>query len=110
MRRANTSITKATYNQPGQVETYVKSDTHNWFGRSACLCRSTRSVEHGALASPTVVRTTSEGLAMHPRIKVCAYYKQVQATKTSKYFREARAWCGHLRRQAGKWRKKSGGP
>ena len=27
IRRANTSITKATYNQPCQVDTYVKSDT-----------------------------------------------------------------------------------
>lgn len=31
---------------------------------------------------------------MHPRLRCCAHYKQVQATKTSRYFREARAWCG----------------
>ena len=29
MRRANTSTTKATYSQPCQVETYVKSETHS---------------------------------------------------------------------------------
>jgi D-amino-acid dehydrogenase len=29
IRRAYTSITKATYCQPCHVETYVKSDTHN---------------------------------------------------------------------------------
>jgi hypothetical protein len=35
MRRAKTSITKATHNQPCQVETSVKSDTQSWLGRSA---------------------------------------------------------------------------
>jgi hypothetical protein len=29
MRRANTSITKATYTNPAQVATYVKSATHS---------------------------------------------------------------------------------
>ena len=35
MHRAYTSITTATYSQPCQVETYVKSETHNWLGRLA---------------------------------------------------------------------------
>lgn len=36
MRRANTSITNATYYQPCHVETYVKSDTHNWLWTIRC--------------------------------------------------------------------------
>ena len=36
----------------------MKSDTHNWLGRSALNCRLTRSSGQTALASPTVVRTT----------------------------------------------------
>ena len=48
-------MTKATYCQPCQVDTYVKSDTHNWSGRSALKCRLTRSSGHGAFASGTVV-------------------------------------------------------
>ena len=58
MRLAYTSITKATYSQPCQVETYVKSDTHSWLGRSALNCRLTRSSGHGAFMSRMVVRTT----------------------------------------------------
>ncbi len=34
-------MTKATYSQPCQVETYVKSETHSWFGRSTRNCRLT---------------------------------------------------------------------
>jgi hypothetical protein len=55
IRRANTSMTKATYSQPCQVDTYVKSMTHSWFGRWARNCRLIRSSGHGALASPMVV-------------------------------------------------------
>ena len=58
MRRAYTSITKAPYCQPCQVETYVKSDTHSWLGRSALNCRLTLSSGHGNALSGTVVRTT----------------------------------------------------
>ena len=58
MRRAYTSITKGTYCQPCQVETYVKSDTHNWLGRSALNWRLTLSSGHGNALSETVVRTT----------------------------------------------------
>jgi hypothetical protein len=36
----------------------VKSDTHNWFGRSALNCRLTRSSGHGAFVSGTVVCMT----------------------------------------------------
>ncbi len=57
MRRENTSTTKATYSQPCQVDTYVKSDTHSWLGRCALNWRLTRSSGHGALASLIVVRT-----------------------------------------------------
>ena len=59
MRRANTSTTKATYSQPCQVDTYVKSETHSWLGRCALNCRFTRSSGHGALASLTVVRSST---------------------------------------------------
>ena len=58
MRLAKTSMTKATYGQSCQVETYVKSETQSWFGRSALNCRLTLSSGHGALLSLTVVRTT----------------------------------------------------
>lgn len=70
MRRANTSMTKATYSQPCQLETHVKSETHNWFGRSARNCRLTRSRGHSALASPMVVRTTLPRIT--PRSPCCA--------------------------------------
>ena len=58
MRRAKTSTTKATYSQPCQVDTYVKSDTQSSLGRSALKTRLTWSNGHGALASGVVVRTT----------------------------------------------------
>ena len=38
---SNTSITKATYSQPGQVETWVKSDTQSWSGRCVLNYRLT---------------------------------------------------------------------
>ena len=58
MRLAKTSTTNATYCQPCQVETYVKSETHSWLGRSALNWRLTLSSGHGALWSLIVVRTT----------------------------------------------------
>src|SRR5579875_2961014 len=65
IRRAYTSITNATYTKPCHVETYVKSDTHSAFGRSAWNCRLTRSRGQGAALSLKVVRI---GL---PRITPC---------------------------------------
>jgi hypothetical protein len=65
IRRAKTSITKATYCHPCHVETYVKSDTHSWFGRSARNCRLTLSNGHGAFLSLIVVRTTLPRIAPH---------------------------------------------
>lgn len=55
-----------TYSQPRQVETYVKSLTHNWLGRSARNRRLTRSCGQGALASPTVVRTAHRTTRAQP--------------------------------------------
>ena len=58
MRRAYTSMTKATYSQPCQLDTYVKSETHSWLGRSARNCLFTRSSGQGALLSLIVVFAT----------------------------------------------------
>ena len=57
IRRENTSITNATYTNPRQVATYVKSATHNWFGCVAENCRCTRSADGVAVSSGRVVRT-----------------------------------------------------
>ena len=56
MRRAYTSTTKATYSQPCQVLTYVKSDTHSSLGRLALNSRLTWSSGHGTDVSGVVVR------------------------------------------------------
>jgi hypothetical protein len=39
MRRAQASVTKATYTNPDQVATLAKSLTHNAFGHGAWNCR-----------------------------------------------------------------------
>ena len=57
MRRANTSMTNAAQTKPDQVATYVKSDTHNAWGRGALNSRSTRSRGQAIEGSGTVVRT-----------------------------------------------------
>lgn len=54
----NTSMTNATNSQPCHVDTYVKSDTHNWLGRAALNCRLTLSNGHGAEVSGVMVRMT----------------------------------------------------
>jgi hypothetical protein len=58
IRLEKTSMTKATYSQPYQIDTYEKSETHSWFGRLALNCRLTLSRGHSALLSLIVVRTT----------------------------------------------------
>ena len=55
MRRANTSTTNAVYTKPRQVATYVKSETHNWFGWVAVKFRSTRSAGWGPAPACVVV-------------------------------------------------------
>src|SRR5690606_14163371 len=55
IRREYTSITNATYTKPRHVATYVRSETHNWFGRSAVKLRSTRSSGRAAAPSGIVV-------------------------------------------------------
>src|SRR5690606_7806331 len=54
IRREYTSITNATYTKPRHVATYVRSETHNWFGRSAVKLRSTTSSGRAA-APPGIV-------------------------------------------------------
>lgn len=49
------SITKATYTKPAQVWTYVKSTTHNAFGRLMRNPRFTLSSGHEAMGLLTVV-------------------------------------------------------
>ena len=56
IRRAKTSMTKATYTNPAQVVTYVISATHSALGRLAVNWRSTRSPGRSVASSPTVVR------------------------------------------------------
>ena len=51
IRLANTSTMKATYSQPCQVETQVKSDTQIWFGRSARL-HTNAAMRHGTALEP----------------------------------------------------------
>jgi hypothetical protein len=55
--RENTSMVNAVYTVPAQVETYVKSATHNRFGAPAVNWRFTRSGARAASGSGTVVRT-----------------------------------------------------
>ncbi len=55
MRRANTSITKATSTVPDQAGTSVKSLTQSWLGRSALNRRLTLSSGQGRAASGLVV-------------------------------------------------------
>jgi hypothetical protein len=54
--RLNTSITNAKNNTPSQQRRYVKSQTHNSFGRAAVKSRSTRSGRRVAAKSRRVVR------------------------------------------------------
>jgi hypothetical protein len=49
-------MTKATYTNPRQVATYVRSATHSWFGRVAVNWRVTRSGGRGVVVSGRVVR------------------------------------------------------
>ena len=49
VRRACTSMTKATHSQPCQVETLVNSNIHNWLHRRTLNTRFTRFYRHGAL-------------------------------------------------------------
>lgn len=58
MRRANRSMTKATYCQRNRVVTYVKSGTQSWLGRSALNCLLTWSSGHGTALPAMAVRTT----------------------------------------------------
>ena len=51
-------MTKATYTQPANVDTYVKSATHSRFGASGAKLRPTRSFARAAAGSETVVRFT----------------------------------------------------
>ena len=53
MRRAYNVDHEATYSQPCQVETYVKSETHSWLGRSGVGVDPT-SVELGTEQRQTV--------------------------------------------------------
>lgn len=70
MQRENTSITKATYSQPCQVDTYVKSLIHSWFGRCALNCRLTRSCGHGARASQLSSVCAVQSTVLLPRAAV----------------------------------------
>jgi hypothetical protein len=56
IRRENASMTNATYTNPRQMETYVRSATHSWFGRrKARNCQVTRSGGRAAAVSGLVV-------------------------------------------------------
>src|SRR5512133_1070725 len=58
IRRANASMTNATYTHPDQVETNVMSATHSWSGAEGLKLRPTRSRARSAAGSATVVRLT----------------------------------------------------
>ena len=58
IRRANASITNATYTHPDHVETYVMSATHRRSGASGAKSRRTRSRARGPDGSGIVVRLT----------------------------------------------------
>ncbi len=66
MRRLKVSMTKATYTTPDQVEQYVKSHTHFWFGAVAVKSRCRRSGARTAAGSAWVVKRFLARLA--PRI------------------------------------------
>jgi len=74
MRRAKTSMTKATYSRPSEVETEVKSETRSWFGRSALnrlfiLFQRTRGLrvpDHGAY--DLAVDHAARALAAHQSV------------------------------------------
>lgn len=53
--RECTSVTNAVYANPDHVGTYVKSQTHSWFGRAARKHRFTRSGALGEFRSERVV-------------------------------------------------------
>jgi hypothetical protein len=55
--REYASTMKHAYANPAHVGTYVRSVTHNAFGRVAVKFRSTRSAGRGAEGSGRVVRT-----------------------------------------------------
>ena len=82
MRLAKTSMTKATYCQPCQVETYVKSETQSWFGRSALNCRLTLSSGQGALRSLIYRRTKNlrpvQLLLGHSKLKSTVRYLGIE--------------------------------
>jgi hypothetical protein len=72
MRLANTSMTKATYSQPRHVDTYVKSETHSWFGRPALNWQLILSSRHEADASGIVVRC---GLATPHALQALVFHE-----------------------------------
>ena len=56
IRRANASMTNATYTHPDHVDTYVMSATHSWSGAVGLKFRPTRSRARSAPESAMVVR------------------------------------------------------
>jgi hypothetical protein len=58
MRRANASMTNATYTQPDHVDTYVMSATHSMSGAVGLKSLDTRSRARSAAGSAIVVRLT----------------------------------------------------
>jgi hypothetical protein len=58
-------MTNTTNNQSCQVDTFVKSDTYNWLGRSALISRLTLSNWYGANISGVVVRMTLPRRTLH---------------------------------------------
>src|SRR5690349_18109726 len=67
MKRLNTSITNATYTNPLQVLTYVRSATHFAFGASALKSRATRSAGRVYLCAD---RGDTFALTAHDALKV----------------------------------------
>ena len=84
IRRANTSMTKATYSQPCQVETSVKSEPHSWLGRSGLdhpidPIQRTRRALSGTVVLTTLPRLTPSSLFASSAARRCNGYRHTFA-------------------------------
>lgn len=80
--REYTSMMNAVNTNPDHVGTYVKSDTHSWFGRSARNRRFTRSGARGEDLSGRVVIVVFERVA--PRIPSSPINRETRSWSTTK--------------------------